>query len=140
MTNETETAIAAKGYARPDKLVSTEWLAAHLDDPTLRILESDEDVLLYDMGHIPGAQKIDWHVDLNDPVQRDYVSAEAFSELLRSRGIDGATPVILYGDKSNWWAAYAPARRRTRQVGSRGPAAGRRDPAVRAHGIHRSRA
>jgi thiosulfate/3-mercaptopyruvate sulfurtransferase len=107
MTNETEAAIAAKGYARPDKLVSTAWLAAHLHDPALRILESDEDVLLYDMGHIPGAQKIDWHADLNDPVQRDYVSSEAFSELLRARGIDGTTPVILYGDKSNWWAAYA---------------------------------
>lgn len=99
--------IAAKGYAHGEKLVSTAWLAAHLDDPLLRILESDEDVLLYDMGHIPGAQKIDWHTDLNDPVQRDYVSSAQFQELLRARGIDDATPVILYGDKSNWWAAYA---------------------------------
>jgi thiosulfate/3-mercaptopyruvate sulfurtransferase len=97
----------SKGYAHPDKLVSTEWLAAHLDDPSLRILESDEDVLLYDMGHIPGAQKIDWHVDLNDPVERDYVTAERFTELLRALGIDKSTPVILYGDKNNWWAAYA---------------------------------
>jgi len=107
MTNATGTEIAAKGYARPEKLVSTDWLAAHLNDPSLRILESDEDVLLYDMGHVPGAQKIDWHADLNDPVQRDYVSPEAFSELLRARGIDATTPVILYGDKNNWWAAYA---------------------------------
>lgn len=97
----------AKGYAHPEKLVSTEWLAAHLSDPSLRILESDEDVLLYDMGHIPGAQKIDWHVDLNDPVERDYVTAERFTELLRTLGIDASTPVILYGDKNNWWAAYA---------------------------------
>jgi thiosulfate/3-mercaptopyruvate sulfurtransferase len=97
----------SKGYAHPDRLVSTEWLAAHLDDPSLRILESDEDVLLYDMGHIPGAQKIDWHVDLNDPVERDYVTAERFTELLRGLGIDKTTPVILYGDKNNWWAAYA---------------------------------
>ncbi|MBL8960780.1 MAG: sulfurtransferase, partial [Gemmatimonadetes bacterium] len=66
--------IPARGYARPDVLVSTAWLADHLTDPSIRILESDEDVLLYDMGHIPGAQKIDWHTDLNDRVQRDYVS------------------------------------------------------------------
>lgn len=100
-------AIDARGYAHPDKLVSTAWLAAHLDDPMLRILESDEDVLLYEMGHIPGAQKIDWHTDLNDPVQRDYVSPEQFQELMRAKGIDERTPVVLYGDKNNWWAAYA---------------------------------
>ncbi|HWJ22115.1 MAG TPA: sulfurtransferase, partial [Gemmatimonadaceae bacterium] len=74
-------------------LVSTEWLAAHLDDPALRIVESDEDVLLYDMGHIPGAQKIDWHADLNDAVVRDYVSREQFEELLRAKGIDERTTV-----------------------------------------------
>ena len=96
-----------KGYAKPEALVSTEWLAAHLNDPSLRILESDEDVLLFDMGHIKGAQKIDWHTDLNDPVQRDYVSREAFQELLRARGIHESTPVILYGDRNNWWATYA---------------------------------
>ncbi|MDH5233549.1 MAG: sulfurtransferase [Gemmatimonadota bacterium] len=101
------TEIAAKGYAHAEKLVSTAWLAAHLDEPSLRVLESDEDVLLYDMGHIPGAQKIDWHADLNDPVERDYVSSACFQELLRARGIDETTPVILYGDKGNWWAAYA---------------------------------
>ncbi len=107
MTDMTEAAIAAKGYAHPEKLVSTEWLAAHLGDPQLRILESDEDVLLYEMGHIPGAQKVDWHADLNDPVQRDYISPEGFTALLRAKGIDATTPVILYGDKNNWWAAYA---------------------------------
>ncbi len=100
-------ALLPKGYAHPEKLVSTAWLAAHLDDPSLRILESDEDVLLYEIGHIPGAQKIDWHADLNDPVERDYVSPDGFGELLRARGIDETTPVILYGDRNNWWAAYA---------------------------------
>ena len=99
--------IARKGYAHPERLVTTTWLAAHLNDPGLRILESDEDVLLYDMGHIPNAQKIDWHADLNDRVQRDYVATTAFEELLRARGIDATTPVVLYGDKNNWWATYA---------------------------------
>jgi thiosulfate/3-mercaptopyruvate sulfurtransferase len=100
-------AIAQKGYAHPEALVTTDWLAAHLGDDNIRILESDEDVLLYDTGHIPGAQKIDWHDDLNDPVQRDYVSAEQFEALLRRKGIDESTTVIFYGDKNNWWAAYA---------------------------------
>ena len=99
--------IAVKGYAHPERLVTTAWLADHLHDPGMRILESDEDVLLYDVGHIPNAQKIDWHSDLNDPVQRDYVSSEQFQAVMRARGIDGETPVVLYGDKSNWWATYA---------------------------------
>jgi thiosulfate/3-mercaptopyruvate sulfurtransferase len=100
-------AIAAKGYAHPEALVSTDWLAAHLEDKNLRIVESDEDVLLYETGHIPGAQKIDWHADLNDALTRDYISREQFQELLRSKGIDESTTVIFYGDKNNWWAAYA---------------------------------
>ena len=99
--------IARKGYARPEMLVTTEWLASRLGDDALRVLESDEDVLLYDVGHIPGAQKIDWHQDLNDPVQRDYVSREQFEALLRAKGIDETKTVVLYGDKNNWWAAYA---------------------------------
>src|SRR4051812_36482946 len=107
MATEIDAAIAAKGYAHPEALVSTEWLAAHLKDSTLRIIESDEDVLLYDTGHIPGAQKVDWHTDLNDPVMRDYISRDQFQELLRSKGISESTPVIFYGDKNNWWAAYA---------------------------------
>jgi thiosulfate/3-mercaptopyruvate sulfurtransferase len=100
-------AIAAKGYAHPEVLVSPSWLAEHLDDPSVRIIESDEDVLLYDMGHIPGAQKIDWHSDLNDPVVRDYVQPDRFQQLLRAKGIDESTTVVFYGDKNNWWAAYA---------------------------------
>ncbi|MFN8666229.1 MAG: sulfurtransferase [Gemmatimonadaceae bacterium] len=99
--------IAAKGYAHPEALVSTEWLAEHLYDANLRILESDEDVLLYDLGHIPNAQKVDWHSDLNDQVVRDYVSRDAFQALLRAKGIDEGTTVIFYGDKNNWWACYA---------------------------------
>jgi thiosulfate/3-mercaptopyruvate sulfurtransferase len=102
-----DASIAAKGYAHPDALVSTDWLAEHLNDPTLRILESDEDVLLYETGHIPGALKIDWHADLNDAVTRDYISREQFQELMRAKGIDDSTTVIFYGDKNNWWAAYA---------------------------------
>lgn len=105
--DDADSAIARKGYARPDALVSTEWLAAHLGDAKLRILESDEDVLLYDTGHIPGAQKIDWHQDLNDAVMRDYISKEQFENLLRAKGIDDRTTIIFYGDKNNWWAAYA---------------------------------
>ena len=100
-------AIVRKGYAHPEALVSTAWLAERLDDPTLRILESDEDVLLYHTGHIPGAQRLDWHEDLNDPVVRDYIAPEKFQQLLREKGIDERTTVVLYGDRNNWWAAYA---------------------------------
>ncbi len=99
--------IAQKGYAHPEVLVSTDWLATNVADPKIRIIESDEDVLLYDTGHIPGAQKVDWHEDLNDQILRDYVSADEFQKLLRSKGIDENTTVIFYGDKNNWWAAYA---------------------------------
>ncbi|MBX6333436.1 MAG: sulfurtransferase [Gemmatimonadaceae bacterium] len=99
--------ILQKGYVHPEVLVSTDWLAANLDNPTIRIIESDEDVLLYDIAHIPNAQKIDWHTDLNDPVVRDYVNREQFQALLREKGIDENTTVVFYGDKNNWWACYA---------------------------------
>jgi len=102
-----DAAVAAKGYAHPEMLVTTSWLAEHLNDPAIRIIESDEDVLLYDTGHIPGAQKVDWHTDLNDPVVRDYVTRQQFQALLRAKGIDESTTVIFYGDKNNWWATYA---------------------------------
>ncbi|MCB0065747.1 MAG: sulfurtransferase, partial [Caldilineaceae bacterium] len=95
------------GYARPDVLVSTEWVAAHLDDASIRLVESNEDVLLYGTGHIPGAVNIDWHNDLNDPVVRDYINAEQFAALLSRHGITPETTVVFYGDKNNWWAAYA---------------------------------
>ncbi|QKT06781.1 sulfurtransferase [Gordonia sp. X0973] len=94
-------------YAHPERLVSTAWLASHLGTPGLKVVESDEDVLLYDIGHIPTAQKIDWHLHLNDPVTRDYIDGEAFAELMRSKGISRDDTVVIYGDKSNWWAAYA---------------------------------
>ncbi len=94
-------------YAHPDRLVTTAWLAEHLDDPGVVVAESDEDVLLYDTGHIPGAVKIDWHADLNDPVARDYVDAEAFAALMADKGISPDTTIVFYGDNFNWWAAYA---------------------------------
>jgi thiosulfate/3-mercaptopyruvate sulfurtransferase len=94
-------------YAHPEKLVSTDWLAQHLNDPDVVVVESDEDVLLYDMGHIPGAVKIDWVADLNDPLIRDYLDPESFASLLSSKGIGPETTVVFYGDNFNWWAAYA---------------------------------
>ncbi|TDE99164.1 sulfurtransferase [Occultella glacieicola] len=94
-------------YANPERLVSTQWLADHLGDPGLAVVESDEDVLLYETGHIPGAVKVDWHLDLNDPVTRDYVDGEGFARLLGGKGISRDTTVVIYGDKNNWWAAYA---------------------------------
>src|SRR3954470_24752112 len=99
-------------YAHPERLVSTEWLATEieagaLDGGKLVVVESDEDVLLYETGHIPGAVKIDWHTDLNDEVTRDYVEGEAFAALAAAKGISRDATVVIYGDKSNWWAAYA---------------------------------
>ena len=99
--------MADKGYANPDVLVSTEWVAAHLNDDNIRLLESNEDVLLYDTGHIPGAQKIDWQDDLNDAVVRDYVGQQQFQGLMEKLGISNDTTIVFYGDKSNWWATYA---------------------------------
>ncbi|WP_426986423.1 sulfurtransferase [Pseudarthrobacter sp. Y6] len=99
-------------YANPERLVSTQWLAAALEagalaDGKLVVVESDEDVLLYETGHIPGSVKIDWHTDLNEEVTRDYVNGEAFGALAAAKGISRDTTVVIYGDKSNWWAAYA---------------------------------
>lgn len=94
-------------YAHPERLVSTQWLAENLGEPGLVVVEADEDVLLYEIGHIPGAVKIDWHTDLNDPVERDYIDGEAFARLVGGKGITRESTVVIYGDKSNWWAAYA---------------------------------
>ncbi|MBE2237435.1 MAG: sulfurtransferase [Caldilineaceae bacterium] len=99
--------VSEKGYARPDALVSTEWVAAHLDDPAVRLVESNEDILLYDVAHIPGAVKVDWHADLNDPVVRDYIDQAQFEALMSRLGISNDTTVVFYGDKNNWWATYA---------------------------------
>jgi thiosulfate/3-mercaptopyruvate sulfurtransferase len=94
-------------YAHPERLVTTEWLAQNLNTPGLAIVESNEDDLLYDTGHIPGAIKVDWHTELNDPVVRDYIDGAQFAELMARKGISRSDTVVIYGDKSNWWAAYA---------------------------------
>ena len=96
----------AETYAHPEALVSTDWAAEHLNDPKVRLVESDEDVLLYELGHIPGAVKIDWHTDEQDAVRRDFVDKEQFERLMSSRGIADDTTVVFYGDKNNWYAAY----------------------------------
>ena len=99
--------IESKGYAHPEVLVSTEWVAENLKNENVRLIESNEDVLLYDVEHIPGAVKVDWHVDLNDALVRDYVGQADFEMLVRKLGIDENTTVVFYGDKNNWWATYA---------------------------------
>jgi thiosulfate/3-mercaptopyruvate sulfurtransferase len=107
MTVESDPTDRFAEYAHPERLVSTEWLAANMSRPGLVVLESNEDVLLYDTGHIPGAIKIDWHTELNDPVERDFLTSEAFAALASRKGITRDSTVVLYGDKNNWWAAYA---------------------------------
>jgi thiosulfate/3-mercaptopyruvate sulfurtransferase len=101
------TPIEERGYAHPEVLVSTEWVTEHLEDPKVRLIESNEDLLLYDTGHIPGAVKVDWTNDLNDQLVRDYINSEQLQRLLRSKGIDTDTTIVFYGDKNNWWATYA---------------------------------
>jgi thiosulfate/3-mercaptopyruvate sulfurtransferase len=106
-----ETALSApiekRGYAHPEALVTTEWVEAHLNDPDIRIIESNEDSLLYPFGHIPGAVQVDWALDLNDPIRRDYIDRANFEKLMSKLGVTPATTVVFYGDKSNWWATYA---------------------------------
>ncbi len=101
------TDISERGYAHAEMLVSTEWVAEHLNDPNVRIIESDEDLLLYASGHIPGAVEVDWTADLNDPLRRDYLNREGFEALASRIGITPETLCVFYGDKNNWWAAYA---------------------------------
>lgn len=99
--------ISERGYAQPEVLVSTDWVAEHLSDPNVRIAESNEDPLLFASGHIPGAVEIDWTRDLNDPIRRDYLNRDGLSALLSRMGVERDTTIVLYGDKSNWWACYA---------------------------------
>lgn len=99
--------ISERGYAQPEVLVSTDWVAEHLKDPNVRIAESNEDPLLFASGHIPGAVEIDWTRDLNDPIRRDYLNQNGLSALLSRMGVERDTTIVLYGDKSNWWACYA---------------------------------
>ena len=94
-------------YAHPERLVTTDWVAQNLGRDGLVIVETDEDVLLYETGHIPTAVKLDWHTELNDPVARDFVDGEKFAEVMRRKGISRDDTVVIYGDMNNWWAAYA---------------------------------
>ena len=103
----TMTEIRERGYAQPEVLVSTDWVAEHLNDPGVRIVESNEDPLVYPWGHLPGAVQLDWVTDLNDPVRRDYLQRTAFEALMARLGIANDTTVVFYGDKNNWWACYA---------------------------------
>jgi thiosulfate/3-mercaptopyruvate sulfurtransferase len=102
-----ETATKTTGYAHPEALVETEWVAQHLNDPNVRIVEADEDPLLYEVGHIQGAVKLDWHTDVQDSVRRDFVDKAHFEALMSRYGIAPEMTVIFYGDKNNWYAAYS---------------------------------
>jgi thiosulfate/3-mercaptopyruvate sulfurtransferase len=99
--------INERGYSNPDVLVSTDWVAQHLNDPNVRIIESNEDLLLYPSGHIPGAVQVDWEKDLNDQLKRDYLDKKQFEKLMSKIGVTTDTTVVFYGDKNNWWACYA---------------------------------
>ncbi len=101
------TAVANDGYAHPEVLVETAWVAEHLNDPNIRLVEADEDVLLYEQGHVPGAVKLDWLVDVQDSVRRDFVDKAGFEQLMARWGISNDTTVIFYGDKNNWYACYS---------------------------------
>lgn len=103
---ELDNTLQFQEYAHPEKFVTAAWLSARLGVPGLKVVESDEDAFLYDIGHIPGAVRIDWKRDLNDPLVRDFIDGEAFAALMRSRGISRDDTVVVYGDSSNWWAAY----------------------------------
>lgn len=95
------------GYARPEVLVETDWVARHLDDPTVRLVEMDVDVTAYRAGHIPGAIGWNWQLDTQNPLRRNVPDPAAFAALMRRSGIANETTVVLYGDKNNWFAAYA---------------------------------
>ncbi len=101
------TAISDRGYAHPEVLVSTDWVAEHLNDSNIRIVESNEDPLLYPSGHIPNAVQVDWTSDLNDQLRRDYLNRAGFEELMSRIGASKDTTIVFYGDKNNWWATYA---------------------------------
>ena len=101
------TPIEQRGYAHPEALVSTDWVEQHLNDPNVRLIESNEDTLLYSSGHVPGAVHVDWTSDLNDQLRRDYITREGFESLMSRIGATKDTTVVFYGDKNNWWACYA---------------------------------
>jgi thiosulfate/3-mercaptopyruvate sulfurtransferase len=97
----------AGSYAHPEVLVDTNWVAEHGNDAGVRVIEADEDILLYDQGHIPGAIKLDWLVDVQNSVQRDFVDKAGFEALMSSWGIANDTTVVFYGDRNNWYACYS---------------------------------
>jgi thiosulfate/3-mercaptopyruvate sulfurtransferase len=99
--------IEDRGYAHPEALASTDWVAAHLADPGIRVVESNEDTLLYASGHVPGAVHVDWTADLNDHIRRDYIATDGFEQLMSRVGVTPETTLVFYGDKNNWWACYA---------------------------------
>ncbi|MPY90135.1 MAG: sulfurtransferase [Luteitalea sp.] len=99
--------IEDRGYKHPDVLVSTAWVAEHLNDPKIRLVESNEDTLLYASGHVPGAVHVDWTKDLNDQIRRDYITAQDFEQLMSRIGVTPDTTAVFYGDRNNWWACYA---------------------------------
>ena len=103
----TSGASASSSYVHPEVLVETGWVADHLNDASVRLIEADEDVLLYEIGHLPGAVKLDWHVDVQDPVSRDFVDQQGFENLMSRWGISNETTIVLYGDKNNWYACYS---------------------------------
>jgi thiosulfate/3-mercaptopyruvate sulfurtransferase len=108
---EYETAIIgmsiSSDYAYPEVLVETDWVAEHLYDSAIRLIEADEDILLYEIGHIPGAVKLDWHVDVQDRVTRDFINQCEFEQLMSRWGITNDTTIVFYGDKNNWYACYS---------------------------------
>src|SRR6266700_3522074 len=104
---ETTFSGASTEYVHPEVLVETEWVAQHLNDPAVRIIEADEDVLLYEVGHLPGSVKLDWHVDVQDKLERDFVNQQDFEKLMSHWGISNDTTVVLYGDRNNWYACYS---------------------------------
>jgi thiosulfate/3-mercaptopyruvate sulfurtransferase len=101
------TDITGRGYVHPEVLVSTEWVEQHHQDPNVRVIESNEDTLLYASGHIPGSVHVDWTSDLNDQLRRDYITSEGFEKLMSRIGATRDTTIVFYGDKNNWWACYA---------------------------------
>ena len=100
-------ATQARSYADPEVLVDTSWVATQLNNPQVRIVESNEDTLLYSSGHVPGAVQVDWTRDLNDQVRRDYLQRAGFESLMSQIGVTPEMTVVFYGDKNNWWACYA---------------------------------
>ncbi len=99
--------IERRGYVHPEALVTTEWVQQNIDNPAVRLVESNEDTLLYGSGHVPGAVHVDWTADLNDALRRDYIRSDAFATLLSRIGVTPETTIVFYGDKNNWWACYA---------------------------------